>query len=70
MNMTKEKQTENRIRVFGFKYTCSYIGHACAAQLYAYAYACKPYAYACKQYAHAYTPKNPNPETVEQKPRN
>ena len=24
----KEKQTENGIRVFGFKYTCSYIGHA------------------------------------------
>ena len=67
--MTKEKQTKKGIRVSGFKYAYSYIGHACAAQLYAYAYACKPYVYACKQYAHAYTPKNPNPKTIEQKPR-
>ena len=38
VNMTKEKQKENRIRVSGFEYACAYIGHACTAQLYAYAY--------------------------------
>ena len=36
VNMTKEKQTKNEIRVFRFEYACVYIGHVCTAQLYAY----------------------------------
>jgi len=54
VNKTKGKTSRKRITVFGQEYACAYIGHACAAQLYAYSY--YKYAYACDQQARTHTP--------------
>ena len=62
MNKTKNTKykKKKKIRISRLEYACTYIGHACASQLYAYAYF--EYLYACKKHAHAYTP-----ETLTQK---
>ena len=45
----KRNRTWNgQIRVFGCEYACTYIEHACIAQLYMYAY----FKYACAFYAY------------------
>ena len=57
LNMWKKrkKTKKNQIWILGHECACTYIGYACASQLYVYTHL--EYAYIYLKHAHAYTPR-------------